>query len=108
MPPSIISGQGEQAKNAQPDSLQKQTLQMAVQKLLEYKNVLESLVTTFKAIDTESVSLVIPAVEVGKALESRLQQVQQRAGAQQPSMAGMPGGAGPEPTPPGGESAAGM
>jgi hypothetical protein len=104
MPPSIIASQGQQAQQqAQPqagagggmaDSLQKQTLGLAMQKLLEFKNVLEGLLTAMKAIDPESVALFIPALDSGKALEARLQAVMQRAGAQQPSMAGMQGGAG--------------
>jgi hypothetical protein len=108
VPNSIISGQGEQQGKKQESGLQKQTLEMAMQKLLEYKNSVESLVTVMKAVDPESVALFIPAIEVGKALESRLQQVSQRANANQPSMAGMPGGNGPQmQQPPGGQSAMG-
>lgn len=98
MPPSIIGAQGAQAdqqKKDQSSSLQKQTLDLAVQSLLEYKNSLEKLMTAMKAVAPESVSLFIPAIEVGKALEAQLQKTTQRASADQPSMAGMPGGQGP-------------
>ena len=110
MPPSIMSGQGQQRRQAdqQSDSLQKQTMGLAMQALLEYKNSLEKLLTAFKAIDPESVALFIPAIETGKALEGRFKQVTEKAGAQQPSMAGQQGGASPEPQPPGGQSAQGV
>lgn len=117
MPPSIIASQGQQAQGQQAqgggmaDSLQKQTLGLAMQKLLEFKNVLEGLLTAMKAIDPESVALFIPALDTGKALESRLQQVMQRAGSQQPSMAGMAnsaGGTGPPGTGASQASAMGM
>jgi hypothetical protein len=108
-PGSIISSQGEQQgkSDSQPMDLQKKTLDMAVQKLMEYRNAVESLVTVMKAVDPESVALFIPAIEVGKALEGRLQQVMHRAGQRQPSMANIPGGGQP-PQVPGGVSAGGM
>lgn len=129
VPPSIIAQQGAQGNSqdgggpppggapqaggptpgGQPqggaDMLQKQTLAMGLQKLLEFKNSIESLIVTMKAIDPESVALFIPAIEVGKAIESRLQQTMQRAANPSPSMAGMQGGAGPQPRP---SSAAGL
>jgi hypothetical protein len=95
MPPSIIAGQGQQAAQQQDQSLQQQTLQMATQKLLEYKNTLESLLTVMKAVDPESVALFMPAIEFGQALEARLAQVNKRAAAPQPSMGGMVGGQSP-------------
>jgi hypothetical protein len=109
MPSSIISGQGEQAQQAsgQEDSLKKEAIGLAVQKLLEFKNTIEGLLVAFKAVDPEAVALFIPSIEMGKALESRLQAVMQRSGAKQPSMAGMPGGGQP-PQVPGGVSAGGM
>lgn len=90
---------------ANSDNLQKQTLALALQKLLEFKNSIEGLVSTMKAVDPESVALFIPAIEVGKAIEGRLQQTMQRASNPSPSMAGMAGGAGPQP---GKVSAAGL
>jgi len=118
VPPSIIAQQGAAQQQAAPpapqgggagggmsDSLHKQTMGVAVQKLLEFKNSIESLITVMKAVDPESVALFIPALEVGKAIESRLQQTMQRAANPSPSMAGMMGGAGPQPKP---TSAAGM
>jgi hypothetical protein len=109
MPSSIISGQGEQAQQegGQADDLKKQAVGLAVQKLLEFKNTIEGLLVAFKAVDPEAVALFIPSIEMGKALESRLQAVMQRAGARQPSMANMPGGGQP-PQVPGGVSAGGM
>lgn len=111
MPPSIIAGQGQQAMQGS-ESLQAQTLSMATQKLLEYKNAVESLLTVMKAVDPESVALFMPAIEFGQALESRLMEVNKRAGAKQPSMAGMPGGQSPaqpaSPQGPPGGTAAGM
>jgi len=109
MPSSIISGQGEQAAQAtgQEDSLKKQAVGLAVQKLLEFKNTIEGLLVAFKAVDPEAVALFIPGIELGKALEARLQAVLQRAGKSQPSMAGLPGGGQP-PQVPGGVSAGGM
>lgn len=109
VPPSILAQQGAQG-GAPPaeapggagngggmsDSLQKQTLAMALQKLLEFKNSIESLITTMKAVDPESVALFIPALEVGKAIEGRLQQTMKRASNPSPSMAGQMGGAGPQ------------
>lgn len=108
MPSSIIAGEGERQAKAETGGLQKQTLDMAMQKLLEYRNSVEGLVTVMKAVDPESVALFIPAVEVGKALESRLQQIVQRSGMQQPSMAGMPGGQQQQQGPQAGASAGGM
>lgn len=107
MPPSIVSQQAPPSGVGMGGDLQKQTMDMAVQKLLEFKNVVEGLLTAMKAIDPESVSLFIPAIEVGKALESRLKQASERVAAKQPSMAGMPGGQSPNPPPPGGASAMG-
>ena len=109
MPPSIMASTGRRqaAQDTQTDSLKKQTVGLAMQALLEYKNSLEKLLTAMKAIDPESVALFIPAIETGKALESRFQQATQRGMANQPSMAGLPGGASAEPTP-AGMSATGM
>ena len=82
-----------------------------MQKLLEFKNSVEGLLTAMKAIDPESVALFIPGIEMGKALEARLQQSMQRMTSPQPSMAGMgpgqPGEQQSQPTPQG-ASAAGM
>jgi hypothetical protein len=99
MPSSVISSQGEQQAGMQQEKnngLQKETMNMALQKLLEYRNTLESLVTVMKAVDPESVALVMPAVKVGEALEARLQQIVQRNQSPQPSMAGMNGSQGPQ------------
>jgi hypothetical protein len=95
VPPSIIASQGQQASQQQDQSLQQQTMQMATQKLLEYKNVLEGLLTVMKAVDPESVALFMPAIEFGQALEARLAQVNKRAATPQPSMGGMVGGQSP-------------
>ena len=111
MPPSIIAGQGQQAMQGS-ESLQQQTLAMATQKLLEYKNSLEGLLTVVKAVDPESVALFMPAIEFGQAIEARLMAVNKRSAANQPSMAGMQGGQAPaqpeSPQGPPGGTAAGM
>jgi len=78
---------GQQQK--QGGGLQKQAMDMATQKLLEYRNAVEGVMTVLKAVDPESVAIIMPAIEVGKAIEARLQQVQQRATKSQPSLANM-------------------
>lgn len=104
MPPSIVASQGEQKESGAVGGLEKETLQLAMQKLMEYRNTLQGLVTVMRSVDPESVALIGPAVEVGKALESRLEQVVQRAGSKQPSMAGMQGGQGAQPQMQGGSA----
>ena len=103
LPPSMMMAQGEQQnqKAQQGQGLQKEVLNLAMTKLLDFKNAAEGLLTAMRSVDPESVALFGPVAEVGKALEDRLQKVVQRAGAQQPSMAGMPGAQpGPQGMPP--------